>query len=90
MMKTLVNSIYHNKNLKFMESEVGKVSKMTIRKTDRKCVLCRYWNGAMGSTTIQPKMGGIFQYEGNEKQQCFKKCVSMPSWSTCRDFEPRY
>lgn len=66
------------------------MSKSIVGKNDHKCVLCRYWNGAMGSTTIQPKMGGIFQYEHDEKQQCFKKCVTMPSWSTCSKFESRY
>ncbi len=66
------------------------MSKSIIRKTDRKCVLCKHWNGAMGSTTIMPKMGGIFEYEHGEKQQCFKKCVQMPSWGTCSNFEARY
>lgn len=56
------------------------MGKSAIRKTDRKCVLCKYWNGAIGSTTITPKMGGNFEYEHNEKQQCFKKCIQMPSW----------
>lgn len=61
-----------------------------IRKTDRKCVLCKHWNGAVGSTTIQPKMGGQFAYEHNEKQSCFKKCVPMPAHGTCGNFELRY
>ena len=34
------------------------MSMSVIRKTDRKCVLCKHWNGAVGSTTIQPKLGG--------------------------------
>lgn len=66
------------------------MGKSAIRKTDRKCVLCKYWNGAIGSTTITPKMGGNFEYEHNEKQQCFKKCIQMPSWGTCGKFEARY
>lgn len=66
------------------------MSKSLVRKTDRKCVLCRHWNGAIGSTTITSKMGGMFQYEQSEKQQCFKKAVQMPSWGTCPNFEPRY
>ncbi|WP_295215545.1 hypothetical protein [Ruminococcus sp.] len=66
------------------------MSKSIIRKTDRKCVLCKYWNGSVGSTTIQPKMGGQFTYEHEEKQSCFKKCVPMPAWGTCGDFEARY
>ena len=44
------------------------MSKIMLRKTDKKCALCRYWNGAMGSTTIQPKLGGNFQVEATEKQ----------------------
>ena len=66
------------------------MSKAIIRKTDRKCVLCKHWNGSVGSTTISAKPGGIFQYEHNEKQSCFKKGFEMPSWSTCANFEPRY
>lgn len=66
------------------------MSKSIIRKTDRKCVLCKHWNGGVGSTTIQPKLGGQFSYEYSEKQSCFKKCVTMPAWSTCSGFEPRY
>lgn len=56
------------------------MSMSVIRKTDRKCVLCKHWNGAVGSTTIQPKLGGQFIYEHDEKQSCFKKCVPMPAW----------
>lgn len=60
-------------------------------KNARKCALCRHWNGAMGSTTITPKNNGMaFSFDHNEKQQCFKKCVPMPSWSSCGSFEPRY
>lgn len=66
------------------------MSKSSIRKNDRKCVLCKYWNGTIGNTTIIPKMGGNFEYEHNEKQQCFKKCIQMPSWETCINFELRY
>ena len=66
------------------------MSKSAIRKNDRKCVLCRHWNGAIGSTTIIPKKGGNFEYEHNEKQQCFKKCIQMPSWGTGSYFEARY
>lgn len=66
------------------------MSKDIIRKTDKKCVLCKQWNGAVGSTTIVPKFGGSFQYEHDEKQQCFKKCTVTPSWGTCPNFESRY
>lgn len=50
----------------------------------------RYWNGVIGSTSIFPEMSGNFEYERNEKQQCFKKCIQMPSWLTCMNFELRY
>ncbi len=66
------------------------MSKSIIRKTDRKCVLCKHWNGAVVSTTIMSKIGGIFEYEHDEKQQSFKKCVQMPSWSIGGNFEARY
>ncbi len=66
------------------------MSKSIIGKNDHKCVLCKHWNGAIGSTTIQSKMGGVFQYEHDEKQQCFKTSFQMPSWGTCPKFESRY
>ena len=66
------------------------MSRSIIRKSDRKCVLCKHWNGAVGSTTIQPKMGGQFSYEHDEKQSCFKKSVVVPAWGTCQYFESRY
>ncbi len=60
-------------------------------KTSRKCALCKHWNGAIGSTTITSKNNGMaFSFDHNEKQQCFKKSISMPSWSTCASFEARY
>lgn len=66
------------------------MSKSLIRRDARKCVLCRHWNGATGSTTIQPKFANMFEYEHNEKQQCYKKCTAVPAWNTCTKFEPRY
>ena len=59
-------------------------------KNTRKCALCVHWNGAMGSTTIQPVFGGKFKFDHNEKQSCFKKSIPMPAWGTCPNFEPRY
>ncbi|MBQ3567019.1 MAG: hypothetical protein IJA12_07560 [Oscillospiraceae bacterium] len=61
-----------------------------ILKTMKKCVLCKHFNGAVGSTTIQPKMGGQFAYEHNEKQSCFKKNMVMNAWATCTGFDLRY
>ncbi len=62
----------------------------TIRKGTRKCVLCANWNGAMGSTTIQAKMGGVFTFDHAEKQSCFQKGVQTPSWGTYQNFKSRY
>ena len=59
-------------------------------KNTRKCALCVHWNGAMGSTTIQPVFGGKFKFDHNEKQSSFKKSIPMPAWGTCPKFEPRY
>jgi len=61
------------------------------KKAGRQCVICKHWNGAVGSTTIQPKnMGNTFAFDHNEKQQCFKYCRLMPSYGTCAGFESRY
>lgn len=46
---------------------------MTINRDMWRCVLCRYWNGAIGSTTIQiPPDGNAFRFESDEKHYCFK------------------
>lgn len=44
------------------------MAKGRLRKTDRVCALCRNWNGTVGSTTIQPVLGGGFQVEMKEKK----------------------
>lgn len=50
----------------------------TIGRNMRLCALCRYWNGAIGSTTIQITIGGnSFSVETNEKHSCFKKGRGM-------------
>ena len=50
------------------------MGKAQIGRNERRCVLCRYWNGAIGSTTIQVLVGGnVFTYENTEKHFCFKK-----------------
>lgn len=66
------------------------MGKSIIRKTDRKCVLCKKWNGAIGSTTIKPKMGQQFEYDHDEKQCCFQNNAVTPAWHSCPKFEPRY
>ena len=53
--------MYHQKGGSVM-------AKGCFRRTDRVCALCRHWNGAMGSTTIQPVLGGRFQVEMKEKE----------------------
>ena len=53
---------------------VNDMGKAQIGRNERRCVLCRYWNGAIGSTTIQVLVGGnVFTYENTEKHFCFKK-----------------
>lgn len=66
------------------------MGKSIIRKGDKKCVLCKYWNGAVGSTTIKPKLGQQFEYDHDEKQSCFQKNTVTPAWNGCPKFEPRY
>lgn len=66
------------------------MAKIMLRKTDKKCALCRYWNGAMGSTTIQPKLGGNFQVEAMEKQTCYQRTSETNANFGCAKFERRY
>lgn len=66
------------------------MAKIMLRKTDKKCALCRYWNGAMGSTTIQPKLGSNFQVEATEKQTCYQRTGQTTANFGCQKFEPRY
>lgn len=66
------------------------MGKSIIRKGDRKCVLCKHWNGAVGSTTIKSKPGLQYEYDHDEKQSCFQKRVVTPAWNGCPKFESRY
>lgn len=66
------------------------MGKMMLRKTDKVCALCRYWNGARGSDTIQPKLGGFFQVESTEKQTCYQRTGQTTAKFRCAKFEPRY
>lgn len=77
-------------NLLLKSMRVSNMAKMTFRITDKKCALCRYWNGAVGSTTIKPMLGGGFQVEMTEKQVCYKKSVQSTANFSCAKFEPRY
>lgn len=66
---------------------------LTINRNMRKCVLCRYWNGAIGSTTIQILIGGsTFSFESSEKHSCFKNGRGMVTMAIqeCPYFLPRY
>lgn len=66
------------------------MAKIMLRKTDRKCALCRYWNGTRGSDTIQPKLGGNFQVETTEKQTCWQRTSQTTANFSCAKFEQRY
>jgi len=66
------------------------MGKKTTNTNCKVCVLCKHWNGAVGSTTIQPKMGNVYEYDADEKKSCFKKRVPTPSFSSCSMFESRY
>lgn len=66
------------------------MAKIMLRKTDKKCAVCRYWNGTMGSTTIKSMLGGNFQAEMTEKQTCYKWSNQTTANYQCAKFEPRY
>lgn len=66
------------------------MAKITLRKTDKKCAMCKYWNGAIGSTTIKPVLGGCFQAEMTEKQVCYVRTGQTTAIFSCAKFEPRY
>ena len=68
----------------------GIMAKVMLRKTDKKCALCRHWNGTIGSTTIKPMLGGNFQAEMTEKQVCYKRTGQTTAIFSCSKFEPRY
>ncbi len=69
------------------------MSDTTINRTQKLCALCRYWNGAIGSTTIQIVPGGtMFRFDSNERKSCFKpgKGIETNAMVTCPNFKPRY
>ena len=68
----------------------GIMAKVMLRKTDKKCALCRHWNGTIGSTTIKPMLGGNFQAEMTEKQVCYKRTGQTTAIFSCSKFESRY
>lgn len=69
------------------------MGKTTIIRNQKRCVLCRYWNGAIGSTTIQVLIGGnAFSFDNTEKHSCFKKGrgIQTTAIQECPYFIPRY
>ena len=66
------------------------MAKGRLRKTDRVCALCRNWNGTVGSTTIQPVLGGGVQVEKKEKETCYQRTGQTQAMFACSKFEPRY
>ncbi len=66
------------------------MAKGMFRKTDKKCVMCIHWNGAIGSTTIKPMLGGNFQAELTEKQVCYQRAGQTTAIFSCAKFESRY
>lgn len=72
------------------DGKVRNMAKYTLLKTAKKCVLCRHWNGAMGSTMIQMKTKDYFQVEMTEKQTCYQTARMTQALNSCSKFEPRY
>ena len=69
------------------------MSRANISRKQRVCVLCRYWNGALGSLKIDVSYGGeTFTYEREERHKCFKRGKGMETLATntCPYFVPRY
>lgn len=66
------------------------MANMMLRKTDKKCALCKHWNGAVGSTTIKPMLGGNYQVDASEKQTCYERTGQTTANFSCPKFVPRY
>ncbi len=69
------------------------MSKAQIVRNEHRSVLCRYWNGAIGSTTIQVLVGGnVFTYDNTEKHLCFKIGIGIETVAIkeCPYFRQRY
>ena len=69
------------------------MSTIVISRTMRICVLCKHWNGAIGSTTIRPQIGAhSFQIDNREQHPCFKPGVGIEKMAiqNCPHFKPRY
>ena len=84
------NSQEYQKHRSIPDGKVRNMAKYTLLKTAKKCVLCRHWNGAMGSTMIQMKTKDYFQVEMTEKQTCYQTARTTQALNSCSKFEPRY
>ena len=80
----------YRKHRSIPDGKVRNMAKYTLLKTAKKCVLCRHWNGAMGSTMIQMKTKDYFQVEMTEKQTCYQTARTTQALNSCSKFEPRY
>ena len=80
----------YRKHRSIPDGKVRNMAKYTLLKTAKKCVLCRHWNGAMGSTMIQMKTKDYFQVEMTEKQTCYRTARTTQALNSCSKFEPRY
>lgn len=69
------------------------MSLITVPRKIHRCALCKYWNGAIGSVTIQILPGGnSFTFDSNEKHSCFKegRGMQMNAIQECPYFKARY
>ena len=65
------------------------MAKTNINRDQRKCVLCRYWNGAIGSNTIWWE---YVHFRQQKMHSCFKKGrgMQMTALQECSYCLPRY
>jgi len=66
---------------------------MQLSRSQKCCLLCKYWNGAIGSTTIKIVRGGMaFTADNSERHFCFKKGSGIETFptATCQYFKQRY
>ena len=83
------NDPFRNK----IKSEVSEMANMQFSRTQKCCLLCKHWNGAIGSTTIGIVRGGmLFTADNSEKHSCFKKGSGIETLATytCQYFKQRY
>ena len=69
------------------------MSIMKVPRNQKICAPCRFWNGAIGSTSLEILLGGnLFEFDSSEKHSCFKKGRGMITQGiqNCSYFMPRY